>query len=160
VATAPASRQPDNSPASHVARQKKNLDDLTEGNAMPRALLAAPLLLLSSMTIAQRPQPAAVTVDLANFKYTPSAIQLRAGVPTVMRFRNSSGGAHNFTAPAFFAAARMQPNAAALVRNGRVEVPGRATVELKLVPAAGKFPVKCTHTLHSAFGMKGTIFVR
>jgi uncharacterized cupredoxin-like copper-binding protein len=100
------------------------------------------------------------SVDLANFSFTPGAITLQAGVPTVLRLRNVSGGGHSFTAPQFFAASRVQPESAALVREGRVEVPAHSSVDVDVIPAAGQYALKCSHPLHAAFGMKGTIVVR
>ena len=105
-------------------------------------------------------QPAAVTVQLANFSFTPAQLNLRANTPTVLQLQNNASGGHNFSAPAFFAAARIDAASAALVRGGKIEIPGHSTVQVVLTPAAGQFPLKCSHTLHSAFGMKGTIIVR
>jgi uncharacterized cupredoxin-like copper-binding protein len=104
--------------------------------------------------------PAVTGVNLANFSFTPMTIQLRAGVPTVLRLHNASGGGHNFSAPQFFAASQIQPQSAALVRKGKVEVPGGATVDIALTPRAGQYPLKCSHPFHATFGMKGTIIVR
>jgi len=109
---------------------------------------------------AQAAQPIVATVQLANFSFTPSQLQLRANTPTILQLRNNSSGGHNFSAPAFFAAARLDAASAALVRGGKVEVPGHSTVQVSLIPTAGQYPLKCSHTLHSAFGMKGTIIVR
>jgi len=118
------------------------------------------LAVLIGVPAAVHAQPSVVTVQLSNFKYSPAVLQLRSGVPTTLRLQNASGGGHNFTAPEFFAGARIDPKSAAFVHDGRVEVPGRSTVEINLVPAAGTYRLKCTHTLHSTFGMKGTISVR
>jgi plastocyanin len=71
-----------------------------------------------------------------------------------------SGGGHNFTAPQFFAASRIEPESAALVRDGKVEVPAHSTVNVDMIPATGQYALKCSHPLHAAFGMKGTIVVR
>jgi plastocyanin len=100
-----------------------------------------------------------VDVDMSNFKFAPASVDLHAGVPTVLRLRNVGGRGHSFSAPEFFAAAKLGPEAAVLVRDGRVEVAGHATVDVPLIPTAGQYPLKCTHALHSAFGMKGTIIV-
>lgn len=116
--------------------------------------------LLLGVATASQAQPAGLTVQLANFSFTPNSIQLRAGVPTTLHLQNASHGGHNFSAPEFFAAARIDPKSAAFVRGGAVEVPGGGAVNVTLVPAAGNYRLKCTHTLHSTFGMKGTIFVR
>ena len=105
-------------------------------------------------------QPTVVTVELANFSFSPSTLQLKGGAPTTLHLHNVSRGGHNFSAPEFFAAAKLDPKFAGLVRNGTVEVPGSRSVDIALVPAAGSYRVKCTHTLHSTFGMKGTILVR
>ena len=104
--------------------------------------------------------PAVTSVNLANFSFTPMTIRLQAGVPTVLRLRNASSGGHSFTAPQFFAASRIQPQSAALVQKGKVEIPGGATVDIALIPAAGQYPLKCSHPFHAAFGMKGAIVVR
>jgi uncharacterized cupredoxin-like copper-binding protein len=113
-----------------------------------------------SLTPAAAAAPATTSVNLANFSFTPMTIQLRAGVPAVLRLRNTSSGGHSFTAPQFFAASRIQPQSAALVQKGKVEIPGGATVDIALIPAAGRYPLKCSHPFHAAFGMKGTIIVR
>ena len=81
------------------------------------------------------PTPAAVVIT--NFKFTPSIIALRSGVPTVLSLRNQSGSGHSFSSPAFFAVARMDPKSAAYVHNGKVEVPARSEVDLSLTPVAG-----------------------
>lgn len=104
--------------------------------------------------------PAVASVNLANFSFTPKTVTLQAGVPTVLRLRNLSGGGHSFSAPEFFAASRVQPELAALVQKGRVEVPANSSVDVDVIPAAGQYPLKCSHPLHAAFGMTGAIVVR
>ena len=128
---------------------------------MVRPFLA--LVALSAATAAPG-QPNAgrtevTTVQLSSFDFTPSTIRLRAGAPTVLRLVNSGRGGHDFSAPAFFAAARVDPTSSAAIRNGSVEVGSRRTVELRLVPAAGRYRLRCTHFLHSTFGMNGEIVV-
>ena len=121
-------------------------------------------LLLVSLVFAMpasalAPDPArTVEVRLSNFDYGPREIRLRAGEPVVLRLVNSSGGGHDFSAPAFFAAARVDAGAA-LVRGGTIEVPSRQSVSVRLIPTRGTYRLRCTHTLHSAFGMRGHIVV-
>ena len=122
-----------------------------------RAFLAFALI-ASIPSIGQAAAPVA-TVAMSNFSFTPGTVELQAGVPVVLHLNNLAGGGHNFSAPAFFKAAKLDPQAAALVHNGKVEVPAHSAVDLALVPAEGQYPLKCTHTLHSSFGMKGTISV-
>lgn len=126
-----------------------------------RKLVIASLLIGLSTASAQSASasPATVAVILSNFKFSPNIIHLRAGVPVVLRLQNSASGGHNFSAAQFFAAARLDAASMARVRRGAVEVPKHGTINVELVPAAGRYSVKCTHTLHSAFGMKGTIIV-
>ena len=58
------------------------------------------------------------------------------------------------------AAATIAPADAALIRRGAVEVAGHQTVDIHLVvPAAGHYELRCTHPLHSSFGMHGAIDV-
>jgi uncharacterized cupredoxin-like copper-binding protein len=123
-------------------------------------LIAFALLASLPLAPAVAASPAVANVDLANFSFTPNAITLRASVPTVLRLRNVGGGGHSFAAPEFFAASRVQPESAALVQKGRVEVPAHSNVDINVIPAAGQYALKCTHPLHAAFGMKGTIVVR
>lgn len=124
-----------------------------------RALLLLPLLLLAAADAAAQPgrsRAELVEVRLSSFDYDPDAIRLPAGRPVVLRLVNSGGGGHNFSAPAFFAAAR---DVSGPVHNGTVEVGSRRTVEVRVTPAAGRYRLRCTHTLHSALGMRGTIVV-
>lgn len=123
-------------------------------------LLAIPLFAVAALSPARAADPSVVQITMTNFRFAPAALQLTAGVPTVLRLRNDAGGGHNFAAPAFFAAARIDPASAGAIRDGRVEVKAHSTVDVALVPAAGQYPLKCTHTLHSSFGMKGSITVR
>jgi plastocyanin len=134
---------------------------LYEGAVM-KALISIPLFALATIAPAraQAPQPVAVTVTLENFKFQPNPVQLRAGQPAVLHLVNTAGGGHSFTAPEFFAAAKIAPASQPLVRDGKVEVPKHSAVDIALTPVAGDFPLKCSHTLHAAFGMKGMIVVR
>jgi plastocyanin len=122
--------------------------------------IAALAMIPAAAAPAQAPQPAAVTVTLSNFKFDPSQVQLTAGTPTILHLVNAAGGGHSFSAPQFFAAAKVAPASQPLVKDGTVQVPKHSAVDIALTPAAGQYQLKCTHTLHAAFGMKGTIVVR
>ena len=116
--------------------------------------------LLSALATAGHASPPTANVELSNFKFAPTAIRLHAGAPVVLHLANVGGSNHNFSAPQFFAAAKLDPQSASLIHDEAVEVRGHSAVDIALVPGAGQFPVKCTHTLHSSFGMKGSITVR
>lgn len=120
-----------------------------------RCLLLLPLLLAFAVGAAAQ-NVRTVQVELSSFDFDPEVIRLRAGEPVVLRLANSGGGGHNFSAPRFFAAAS---GVSGPVRDGAVEVASRSTVEVRLVPRRGEYRLRCTHTLHSALGMRGRIVV-
>ena len=98
-------------------------------------------------------------VELSNFDFNPHEIHLRAGQPITLVLANTASGGHDFAAPEFFAAAQIEPADAALVEHGEIDLPGKTTRTVHLVPAAGTYKLTCTHTMHAMFGMKGTIVV-
>jgi uncharacterized cupredoxin-like copper-binding protein len=99
-------------------------------------------------------------VTLANFSFTPRTIRLHAGQPVILHLVNASGGGHDFTAPAFFAAAQLRPADRAAVAGGSIELSGHQTRDIALVPKAGRYRLKCGHTFHKTFGMAGEIVVQ
>jgi plastocyanin len=126
-----------------------------------RAPLFALLFALSATAAAQ---PAAtpdgvpiVRVELSTFDFTPATIRLRAGQPVILRLFNRGDRDHNFQAPLFFLQAT---NVSGPVRNGKVEVPGGQTIDVRLTPRRGTFRLKCGHTMHATMGMEGDIVVQ
>jgi uncharacterized cupredoxin-like copper-binding protein len=113
-------------------------------------------LMLLAVPAAAQTSPRVVEVQLASFSFTPATLHLRGGEPIVLRLINGGRGGHNFSAPEFFAAA--QPSGAT-IRSGAIEVPSNQTVEVRLLPQRGSYGLRCTHTLHTAFGMRGQIIV-
>jgi plastocyanin len=96
---------------------------------------------------------------MSNFEFDPNDIRLKVGLPLRLRLVNVSNGGHDFSAPSLFAASRLPPSTSS-PPNGTVEVPAHQTVEIGLVPQVpGKYSLECTHILHSAFVMQGTIEV-
>jgi plastocyanin len=124
---------------------------------MRAALLALLIFSPASLSAQEASAPRVIEVRLSNFDFSPSAITLAAGRPVVLHLVNEGGGGHNFSAPQFFAAAR---GVSGPVRRGTVEVRGHQSVDIRLTPARGTYRLKCTHTLHSAFGMNGRIVVQ
>ena len=115
---------------------------------------ASPAVAAQSRTRAQ-----SLDVILTDFAFTPQNIHLRQGQAYSLRFVNRGSGGHNFSAPAFFAAARIDPADAAAAAGGKVELERNQSRTLHLVPAAGRYDVTCTHFLHAGFGMVGRITV-
>jgi plastocyanin len=121
-------------------------------------LLAFALLALPAAAAAQAPDWAhaqRVEVKLSSFDFTPSTLHLRAGRPVVLHLVNTGSGGHDFTAPEFFAAAQLRK----ATGKGRVEVRGHQSVDVALVPKAGRYPLKCSHAFHKTLGMAGQIVV-
>jgi plastocyanin len=116
------------------------------------ALAAAPSAAVGAAGGAAR----TVEVRLTSFDFTPSTIRLRAGEPIVLHLVNAAGGGHDFTAPQFFAAAS---GVSGPVTGGRVALGGHASADVRLTPARGTYRLRCSHTLHSSFGMTGSIVV-
>lgn len=114
------------------------------------------VLFLALLLTAAQGAPRAVEVRLSNFDFAPETIRLRAGEPVVLSLVNTASGGHNFSAREFFAAAR---DVSGPVENGTVELAGHRRAEVRLTPARGRYRLRCTHTLHSAFGMSGRIIV-
>ena len=90
--------------------------------------------------------------------FTPSTIHLHAGQPVTLHLANTSSGGHNFSAPQFFAASQITSGAGS-IHDGTIEVPEGQTVSVQLTPGRGTFRLRCTHTLHTTFGMRGEIVV-
>lgn len=116
--------------------------------------LALPLPALAQAAPAAPAQ--SVQVTLSSFKFEPRAIALTAGRPVTLHLVNSAGGGHNFSAPEFFAASA---NVSGPVHDGVVEVPGHQSVDITLTPSPGTYALRCTHTMHTALGMRGSIVV-
>lgn len=105
-------------------------------------------------------QARSLTIQLSNFKFDPSTVTLEHGTPYKLHFVNNAGGGHNFAAKEFFSDAEIAPDDAAKVSGGSIKLDGHESVDVKLVPVrAGTFKVRCTHFMHSAFGMTGTVIV-
>lgn len=102
-----------------------------------------------------------INVQLSSFAFDPATITLQSGQPYDLHFTNDSSGGHDFAAKAFFAAAQVMEADRAKIAAGKVEIEGGQSVDVHLVaPPPGTYKVRCTHFMHSAFGMSGEIVVR
>jgi uncharacterized cupredoxin-like copper-binding protein len=102
-----------------------------------------------------------VTIQLSNFKFSPSQITLQAGKPYRLHLQNTSTHSHNFAAPEFFAAASIRPEDQAKVDHGTVDLSGSQSVDVQLVAGRpGQYALRCTRFMHSTFGMTGAITVQ
>ncbi|WP_375196853.1 cupredoxin domain-containing protein [Sphingobium sp.] len=129
-----------------------------------RSLAVPAALILSSPAVAQpenwndaRP----LTLTLSSFRFEPADIVLEHGVPYRLHLVNSASGGHDFAAREFLAAARIRPQDAPKIRDGRIALSGGESTDVTLIaPTPGTYRLRCTHFMHSAFGMTGRIVVR
>jgi uncharacterized cupredoxin-like copper-binding protein len=102
-----------------------------------------------------------VSITLTDYAFTPSTLDLKAGVTYQLHFANSGSKDHNFDAPQFFAASQVAPEDQAKVEKGLVALDGGQSVDITVTPdRPGTFPVECTHFMHKMMGMHGNIIVQ
>ncbi len=134
----------------------------------PRTVVAVALALMATQVASQVPQSPddwsraeAVIVELSNFKFSPSTVQLKQGQVYDLRLVNRASGGHDFSASEFFAAARIMEVDRGKINAGTVAVAGGKTIDIHLVaPTSGTYKLRCTHFMHSSFGMTGEIVVQ
>jgi len=99
-----------------------------------------------------------VDVIMVDNRFEPNRLTLRHGVAYVLHLENRGTDLHEFTAPAFFAAARLR-DPARLANGGQdVVVQPGASADITLVPEqAGHFDLTCAD--HDWDGMTGEIVV-
>jgi plastocyanin len=118
-------------------------------------LAAAAALSLAFVSSAPA-QPAARTIQVWSFNFSPKPIVLRAGAPVTLTFVNLSGSSHDFTARSFFARSRI---ISGKVENGEIDLGPHQTRSVTLVPTAGSYAAHCSHFLHAQLGMTDRIVV-
>ena len=102
--------------------------------------------------------PETVTVHLSSFTFTPDQFHLHSGIAVVLHIVNDSSGGHNFSAPELFAASAFPGSLPP--PEGKIELDRKQSVDVAFVPRTpGRYEVRCTHFLHSLFGMTATIIV-
>ena len=121
----------------------------------PLRLLAAAALTLA-FAAPSAAQPAGATIDVQSFRFAPQPIRLAAGRPVTLTFVNRSGSGHDFTAPAFFANARITAGSAP---KGEIELRPHETKTITLIPRAGTYQAHCSHFLHTQMGMSVAVVV-
>jgi plastocyanin len=102
-----------------------------------------------------------IEIQMSNFAYSPKSIELLSGSDYLLHFVNTGSTGHDFSAPEFFAAGTVAPEDRAKLADGSVEVEGGATVDVRFTATKpGTYKVRCTHFLHTTFGMTGTAVIR
>ena len=108
-----------------------------------------------------------VTVELSEYRYSPSTIRLQRGVPYKLELVNRGQARHYFTAPGFFrsiATRKVQAN-----RDGEIKaayftalemMPDGGQLDMYFVPVRpGRYSVECTVPGHAEHGMVGQIII-
>ena len=131
---------------------------------MSRSRIAAAAFVIAAGTASAAQAPPIVrtpvqTIELYSYGYNPDPIILTAGRPVLLNFVNRAGKSHDFTAPKFFNAARIVGRNGVVV-DGEVDLRGRRSASVTLVPAAGRYKVHCGKPFHKVMGMRGDIIVR
>lgn len=122
-------------------------------------ILLAGLVLTGPSVAAPQAATPVVEVRLSSYAFTPGTVRLRVGQEQVLRLVGARGS-HNFSAPGLFAASRIDPRSAARIHHGTVEVREEESIDIRLTPLTpGTYPVRCTHLLHTAYGMKGEAII-
>jgi uncharacterized cupredoxin-like copper-binding protein len=102
---------------------------------------------------------AVFAVSMSDFEFNPAHPVFHAGQPVRLLLANIGSGEHDFSAPAFFAAATYR-SGTTLPVEGKIALGEGEKTEIDLVPgAAGDYPLECTVFLHAMFGMTGQITV-
>jgi plastocyanin len=102
-----------------------------------------------------------ITVALTDYAFTPSALDMKAGISYQIHFINNGSKDHSFSAPGFFAASRVAPEDMTKVKNGIIELGNGQSADVTVTPGrAGTYAFICTHFMHEMMGMHGKITVQ
>lgn len=120
------------------------------------------VLLLALAAFALQAEPEWRTAPEADvllhpFSYEPMTIRLAAAQPVRLHFVNNSAIRLSFSAPEFFAAARIRQRDA--VPDGRFELAPSEERVIALVPAAGRYRARSANAFHRLRGMRAEIIV-
>jgi plastocyanin len=123
---------------------------------MSRFPLAAAAALSVAFAGPAPAQPSSLTIQVYSYGFLPHPIRLAAGRPVTLRFVNSSGSGHDFTAKSFFAYSKVTSGSAP---DGEIELDPHETKTITLIPRAGTYHAHCSHFFHKQLGMSDEIIV-
>jgi len=105
---------------------------------------------------------APLDVALQDFEFMPSRIELARQQAYRLHLTNRGGG-HNFDTPDFFRSVVFRDDAVsqrARSSGGVIELAGGESLDVYVLPVRdGRYALRCSHVLHSTFGMTGEIVV-
>jgi len=116
---------------------------MARGRASLGKMLAAALLVAGCAASAQG--PAAVTVDLVDYRFVPDHLVFRRGVAYRLHLANKGGEQHEFTAPEFLKAIEIEnPEVVGTYGTDIVLQPGEQKDLLFIAPQPGIFKLICS----------------
>lgn len=134
-----------------------------------RHVIAVGVLMLAPAQAAAQSSPGlpdwsraeVVAVQLSSFRFTPATITLKQGRAYDLHLENRASGGHDFAAKEFFSAAQIMDADRAKASGGKVSLAAGQSVDVHFIaPHAGTYKLRCTHFMHSSFGMTGEIVVQ
>jgi uncharacterized cupredoxin-like copper-binding protein len=129
------------------------------GNAIKRILFViVPLLVMGAWLTRGAPAPVEVDVTMVDYRFVPDHLSFQHGVHYRLHLVNKGKQTHEFTAPEFFASAKIDnPDMLNREHTEIVMQPGD-TKDLLLTPGApGSYDLRCSD--HDWDGMVGGITV-
>jgi plastocyanin len=103
-------------------------------------------------------QARAVTIDMAEYRFTPDRLSFERGVAYRLQLENRGAELHEFTAPDFLAAIELRDRAVLNAGQNEIVVEPRTAKAVYFVARqAGSFPLNCAD--HDWAGMVGTIVI-
>ena len=87
------------------------------------------------------------TVTMTEYRFTPSDLKFRRGVPYRLHLQNDGKETHEFSAPEFFKAVDQEPRGAGAARQGSLPAAARGartSISSPSAPAASPSPVPTT----------------
>jgi uncharacterized cupredoxin-like copper-binding protein len=117
------------------------------------------LIILAMSGCAAAPEPVRVDVTMIDYRFLPDHVTFEHGIHYRLHLENRGKETHEFTAPVFFAAAKLDnPEALNRERSEVVVQPGESK-DVFLTPGApGPYDLRCGD--HDWDGMVGGITVR
>ena len=124
-------------------------------NAIQRGLLIA----VAASCCAATPEPVRIDVTMVDYRFSPDHLNLEHGVHYRLHLENHGKETHEFTAPVFFAAAKLDNPQALNREHTEVVVQPGESKDIFLAPGApGAYDLRCGD--HDWDGMVGGITVR
>jgi plastocyanin len=124
------------------------------------ALLASLILAAAPALAAPAPvKPQIVPVRMQDRTFRPQVIRMKGGVPTRIVLTNRDRTAHDFYAPDFFNAARINGRGVGALDKNRLTVRSGETRAITVIPRPGHYDLKSSKALDVASGMQGQILV-